>query len=84
MIDFGRTFTNITSGHENFDGEKAIHIAYITGIIDSNKVTKFERSVFRMTRGKAILSNVNFPQALMDDLRMKNPEKYQVRFTPQS
>jgi V-type ATPase 116kDa subunit family len=39
-------------------------------------MTKFERMVFRITKGKAILNNENFSKYLMDQLRAKNPVKF--------
>lgn len=68
---------NITTGHENVDPSRAIQIAFICGVIDTHVIGKFERAVFRITRGKAILNDENFPTELMEDLKFKNPTKFQ-------
>ena len=67
---------NITTGHEIIDSSRVIQIAFICGVIDTHLLGRFERAVFRITRGKAILNNENFPKELMDDLKFKNPEKF--------
>lgn len=67
---------NITTGHEMVDNSRMIQIAFICGVIDTHLLTRFERAVFRITRGKAILNNQNFPTELMNDLKFKNPDKF--------
>ena len=72
-------FVNITTGDEVRSAETSrIQLAYVTGIVDTHLVQKLERSIFRMTRGKAILSNKNFPKEEMEQLRRRNPERFRV------
>jgi len=60
------------------ESSQKIQLAYISGVINTGSISKFERSVFRITRGKAIMSNSPFDKADMDDLKRRDPEKFKV------
>lgn len=49
-------------------------LGYITGIIKSNELSKFKRSIFRMTRGKMISYQTAYTEELMQAIYDPNDE----------
>lgn len=58
-----------------------MQLAYITGVIDTCNIIKLERSIYRITRDKSLPSNIAFPESAMEELRRRNPQKYDTNKT---
>lgn len=50
------------------EASNRVRIGYIAGVLPTENIMKFERSVFRILRGKVITKVHNFTESMMNEL----------------